>query len=117
MRVQIRVAQMGTVLLLATSEAGAASGTWNVDASGNWSTAGNWTPAAVPGTAAADVVCLTFDIPAARTVTIDGTSRTVGTLNIGDSGASYFGFTLTNSGGATLTFNNSGSTAKLVQTT
>ena len=94
----------------------AASGTWNVDASGNWSTAGNWTPAAAPGTAAGDTVGLTFNITAARTVTMDTTSRTVGTLKIGDSGSSYFAYTLTNSGGAVLTFNNSGNGASLVQT-
>src|ERR1035437_10218304 len=95
----------------------AASGTWNVNAAGNWSTAGNWTPAAVPGTAAGDTVGLTFNITAARTVTINTTSRTVGTLNIGDSGSGYFAYTLAASGGASLTFNNSGSTANLVQAT
>ena len=94
----------------------AASGTWNVDASGNWSTAGNWTPVAVPGIAAGDTVGLTFNITAARTVTVDTTSRTMGTLKIGDSGSSYFAYTLTNSGGAGLTFNNSGNGANLVQT-
>ncbi len=94
----------------------AASGTWNADASGNWSTPGNWTPMAVPGTGAGDTVGLTFNITAARTVTLDTTSRTVGTLKIGDSGSSYFAYTLTNSGGAGLTFNNSGNGASLVQT-
>jgi hypothetical protein len=71
----------------------------------------------VPGTAAGDTVGLTFNITAARTVTINTTSRTVGTLNIGDSGSSYFAYTLAASGGARLTFNNSGSTANLVQAT
>jgi autotransporter-associated beta strand protein len=107
---------MVAAMLSAALNIRAASGTWNVDAAGNWSTAGNWTPAAVPGTAAGDTVGLTFDLTATRTVTMDTTSRTVGTLNIGDPGASYFGYTLTNSGGASLTFNNSGSAAKLVQT-
>lgn len=94
-----------------------ADANWNVDASGNWSASGNWTPAIVPGIAAGDTVGLTYNITAARTVTMDTASRTVGTLNIGDSGSSYFGYTLTNSGGATLTFNNNGGTANLVQAT
>ena len=41
------------LVLLGAVRARAAGGTWNVDASGNWSTAADWTPAAVPGTAAA----------------------------------------------------------------
>ena len=94
----------------------AASGTWNVNAAGNWSTAGNWTPAAVPGTAAGDTVGLTFNITAARTVTIDATSPTVGTLNIGDPTSTFYAYTLAASGGASLTFNNSGSGAWLKQT-
>src|ERR1035437_5809223 len=92
----------------------AASGTWNVNAAGNWSTAGNWTPAAVPGTAAGDTVGLTFNITAARTVTINTTSRTVGTLNIGDSGSGYFAYTLAATGGGSLTLHNSGSTGHLL---
>ena len=73
-----------TVSLLALSPglAFAQSGTWNVDAAGNWSLGSNWDPAAVPGNAAGDVVGLTNNITAARTVTIDTTSRTVGALNI-----------------------------------
>jgi fibronectin-binding autotransporter adhesin len=75
----------------------AAGGTWNVDAAGNWSTTTNWTPAAVPGTAAGDVINLTNNITVARTVTIDTTSRTAGDLNIGDATAPLFGFTLASS--------------------
>ena len=77
----------------------AAGGSWNVDAAGNWSLATNWTPAAVPGTAAGDVINLANDITAARTVTIDATSRTAGDLNIGDAGGTLFGFTLASSAG------------------
>jgi fibronectin-binding autotransporter adhesin len=92
----------------------AASGNWNVDAAGNWNTAGNWSPAAVPGTAAGDVVGLNFNLTAARIVTLD-TAATMGTLNLGDPTTSFFGYTL--SGSSTLTFNNSGSGANLVQAT
>jgi autotransporter-associated beta strand protein len=92
----------------------AASGAWTNDASSVWSAATNWNPNAVPGTLAGDVVSLTNNISAARTVTLD-TAATLGTLNIGDSGSSYFGFTLTPATSQTLTFNNNGSGAKLVQ--
>ena len=70
-----------------------------MDAAGNWSTTTNWTPTAVPGTTAGDVVDLLFNITAARTVTIDATSRTVGDLNIGDPTATLFGYTLASSAG------------------
>jgi fibronectin-binding autotransporter adhesin len=105
------------LLILAAPAAHAASGNWTNLAGGNWSAAASWNPNAVPGTAAGDTVGITANITAARTVTIDTTSRTVGTLNIGDPGSSYFAYTLAASGGATLTFNNSGSGANLVQAT
>lgn len=104
------------VCTLVQNVAQAAGGSWVADADGNWSTASNWSPAAVPGTAAGDVVALTNDISAPRTVTLDDTSRTVGTLLIGDPVSSYFGYTLAASGGAGLTFNNGGGAAYLVQT-
>ncbi len=87
-------------VISATTSGHAAIGTWNVDANGNWGTAGSWNPAVVPGTAAGDVINLTNNISAARTVTIDTTSRTAGDLNIGDSAATLFGFTLASSGTA-----------------
>jgi autotransporter-associated beta strand protein len=110
-----------TVTLLLALAFGAAtvaradSGTWNVNAAGNWSAATNWNPAVVPGIAAGDIVGLTFDITAARTITIDATSRTVGTLNIGDPATAFFAYTLAASGGAKLTFDNGGNGASLVQ--
>lgn len=94
----------------------AASGNWNIDAAGNWSTAGNWNPAAVPGTAAGDVVGLNFDITAARSVTLD-TPATVGTLNIGDPASGFFGYALSTATAQTLTFDNSGGGASLNQAT
>ena len=102
------------LLALSPGRAFAQSGTWNVDAAGNWSLGSNWDPAAVPGNAAGDVVGLTNNITAARTVTIDTTSRTVGALNIGDSNNTH-AFTLAASGGAGLTFNNGGSGVALTE--
>ena len=102
--------------LLAPTSIFAASGDWNVDNLGSWSLATNWSSnPVVPGTLAGDVVGLTNNITVNRTVTIDTTSRTVGTLNIGDSNNSH-AFTLAASGGATLTFNNGGSGASIVET-
>ncbi len=102
------------LLALSPGRAFAQSGFWNVDASGNWSLGSNWNPAAVPGNAAGDVIGLTNNITAARTVTIDTTSRTVGALNIGDSNNTH-AFTLAASGGAGLTFNNGGSGVALTE--
>src|SRR5690349_14315879 len=73
--------------------------------------------AALNSNAARDSANLTFDISAARTVTIDTTPRIVGTLNMGDPTLSFFGYTLAASGGATLTFNNNGSGALLAKLT
>ncbi len=87
----------------------AADGTWNVDAAGNWSTAANWSPAAIPG-GIGSTVSLSFNITAGQTVTIDTTSRTVGTLFIGDptAGAGFSAYTLAASGGASLILDNGG---------
>jgi fibronectin-binding autotransporter adhesin len=93
----------------------AQSANWNVDAAGVWSNAANWNPAVVPGNAAGDVVGLTNNITAARTVTIDTTPRIVGTLNIGDADNTH-AFTLAASGGGTLTFDNGGLGASLNET-
>ena len=107
---------LAAITLIAGS-AKAASGNWNVDALGNWSAATNWSSnPSVPGTSAGDTVGLNINITAARTVTIDTTSRTVGILNIGDPTSSYFAYTLAASGGATLTFNNIGSGAQINKT-
>ena len=103
-----------SLLLISTKSTFAASGNWTNFTSSVWSAATNWNPNVVPGTAAGDVVSLTNNIGVALTITLDQTA-TVGTLNIGDSGSSYFGFTLTPAAAQTLTFNNSGSGAKLVQ--
>lgn len=101
-------------LLMPSAVSQAQSGAWNVDASGNWSNAGNWNPAAVPGNAAGDVVNFTNNISStsARTITIDTTSRTVGTINIGDTDNTTR-FIIAASGGASLIFDNGGSGASI----
>lgn len=106
---------VAAVTLVAALNSYAADSSWNADAAGNWSDSTKWT-AGIP-TSAGDTANLTFDISANRTVTIDTTSRTVGTLNIGDPASSYFAYTLAASGGATLTFDNSGGGALLAKPT
>ncbi len=123
MKRKIRFTPFSLVLLLLAAgafviqpAARAGSGAWVYDGSSTWSTASRWNPAVVPGTAAGDVVYLTNNITIARTVTIDTTSRTAGALLFGDVLSPYYEFTLAASGGATLTFNNGGLDANLIQT-
>ena len=95
----------------------AANATWNSDASTVWSGTANWLGGVVADGAGVVADFSQFDITNSRTVTIDGAvaSRTVGSLLIGDFlGASPY--TIASTGGGTLTFNNNGSTALLIQT-
>ena len=105
------------LLALSTPSSFAANGNWTNDASSVWSAVTNWnSDPTVPGTAAGDVVGLNCDITAARTVTLD-TAATVGTLNIGDPASGFFGYTLSTATGQTLTFDNNGGGADIVQGT
>lgn len=100
------------------SLASAQDGSWISDAAPaspnnnlNWSNTANWNPAAVPG-GVGSTVTIGSDITANRTVTIDSTSRTVGTLNIGDLNRTH-NFTLARTLTATLTFDNGAAAAAL----
>ena len=84
--------------MLATQAAHAATGTWNVDANGLWSNAGNWTPSFADGSGFA--ANFTNDITADRTVSLDS-ARTLGTLVFSDSNTSTAGsWILDNNGNA-----------------
>lgn len=104
-------------MALAIKPAEAAGGSWNVDAAGNWSTAANWNPAVVPGTAEGDVINLEFDLTAARTVTINSASVTAGDLNIGDIVAPASPYTLARTGTLVLNLNGTGTTAASIDFT
>lgn len=106
---------VASAFTVSVTSAVASSGDWNVDAAGNWSTIGNWNPSGAPGTVAGDIVNFYNNITNARTVTIDTTPRIVGSLTIGDSNNTH-SFTLAASGGGTLTFDNNGSGATLIET-
>lgn len=110
-RTSIAGALVAASLSLA-NHAYASSGNWNVDADGAWNTPTNWdSNPAVPGTAAGDVVGLTFDITTAdKTVNVDTAVR-LGTLNIGDpDGSNVYTLALTS---GSLTFDNGPSAAQL----
>lgn len=97
-------AALSLALVSAVSSARAASGTWNVDANGNWTTATNWLGSTPAGNNAGDVAHLTFNLSAGRTVTVDGSNKVIGVLNIGDSDNTH-AYTL---GGSTSVFFNNG---------
>jgi len=95
----------GTSITLTISGAATITATWNVDANGNYGTAGNWNPATVPDGAGTTAIFGSI-ITAPRVVNIEAT-HTVGEIDFSpNSGTSY-----TLSGVGTLILNNSGSPA------
>lgn len=95
------------ILAVATPGAMAATGSWalTTTATGDWSAPANWT-GSIPSLAG-DTANFNLNYGSTnRTVTIDGTSRTVGVMNMGDPSANYWTVTIKNTGGATLTFDN-----------
>jgi autotransporter-associated beta strand protein len=103
---------LAAAFLAMSGSVSAASGTWTNTAGGNWSTTTNWSGGTIADGATFIGDFSTLDITSNITVTIDTTSRILGILNIGDTNGSN-SYTLTNSGGATLTFDNGGSNAQL----
>lgn len=91
----------------------AANGTWNVDASGNWTTASNWLNNTIPGSVAGDIASFTYDITGNQTVTVDGSNKTLGILNIGDTDGTN-SFTLSGNS-ASIYFDNGSSAAEINQ--
>ena len=90
--------------LLRLTIAGALPSIWNVDASGNWSTAGNWqngSPNAIGATAE-----FTTAITGPQTVTVDA-ARTVGLMRFNNANAYTIG------GGSTLTLNQTTGNAEI----
>lgn len=94
-------------------------GTWANSATGpgNWSDSTKWTG----GTIADGVGAIgNFNLDYGtnnKVITIDNTSRTLGTLNIGDPGVTYRTITIQASGGASLIFDNGGAGALLSKAT
>jgi fibronectin-binding autotransporter adhesin len=106
-----RLIVASSLVISSTGAVKAADGTWKTTG-GNWSEAANsWVNSTVAD-GAGSTANLTNDISANASVTIDTTSRTLGVLNIGDTDATN-NFTLSQSGAATLTFNNNSAKAQL----
>ncbi len=108
----IRTLLLAGLFPLLVASALATDGTWGVDAAGNWSDSTKWSGSNIANGAGA-TANLTFDITAARIVTLAGVNQTVGILNIGDPSATPAAYTLAASGGAALTLDNSGSAAQI----
>ena len=87
---------------------------WNVNASGNWATAGNWNPAAVPD--GVDAIAIMGNVGGTLSVnpnvSLGNTNRTVGKL-VFDTGGSTHGYTISSTGGR-LDFSASTGTAQIV---
>ena len=89
------------VTLCGPSVADAANDTWAQTAAGtyNWNVNSNWTPnTGYPGQNHRRHCLSTANITGTQTINL-ATSVTAGTLNIGDSGATYYGYTLASTGG------------------
>src|SRR5262245_58993510 len=105
------LASLATVIVHLPISANAGSGTWSANASANWSDSTRWVGGNVAD-GAGETGSITADITSGRGVAIDGTSRTLGILNIGDLNATHV-FTISGTGGVTLTFDNGASNAQL----
>ena len=101
------------VTVLWATPALATVASWNADTGGNWSDTTKWSGGVAPN-AVGDTANFTFDITAGRTITINTSSRTVGTLNMGDPNGSNK-YTLAASGSLSLIFDNGVSDAQLNQ--
>jgi autotransporter-associated beta strand protein len=98
------------LMVMATSHpcsSAAQSGTWNVDADGNWSDTSKWAGGIVANGANNTADFSVVPITAERTVTLD-TSRTIGILNVGEASLSYYYQNFVGTNGSVLTLDNGG---------
>jgi autotransporter-associated beta strand protein len=84
----------------------AQNGTWNVDADGIWSTATNWVGGIIANGANNTADFSATPITTNRTVVLD-TSRTLGSINIGEPVISYYYQNFVSSNNSVLTLSNS----------
>lgn len=108
-----------TLILLAavvvfslSGSARAQSGTWNVDADGFWSESTNWLDGIIADGAGNNADFSAVPITAERTVIMD-TSRSLGSLNIGETSLSYLYQNFVSTNGSVLTLDNGGNTPVL----
>ena len=110
---------LGLVSLFALGcSARATDGTWNVNASGTWTTGTNWVGGTIATGTSALADLTTVNLSGARTISIDGAAAqiTVGVLNIGDTNAtsSYIVTGSTTTPG-TLILDNGASNARITE--
>ncbi|MGA2497362.1 MAG: hypothetical protein ABSH20_06455, partial [Tepidisphaeraceae bacterium] len=110
-------AAAAAVLLAGSGTVRAANDTWSATAAGTaylWNDVTNWASTTQFPNAIDDVANLNNDIAGAQTISL-GQAITVGTLNLGDSdgGNVFFGFTVQNGTGGSLTFSASSGTAAI----
>ena len=86
---------------------------WTTAVSGSWSKGGNWTGSVPNAVVAEAVINASTTVP--LTITVD-TPATLGSLLLGNAGAAATGYTLSGTGGNTLTLNNSGNGATIMVT-
>ena len=116
------IAFIALAVLLSAPPAQAANGSWNVNASSTWITAGNWTPG-IPGNNASDntdVATFSFTLASSgKTVTVD-TTRFIGGISFGNTAT--LGYTLSsgalrlNSGGVIQTLSGNGNHTDTIST-
>lgn len=99
--------------LVTLSNLSAVDGTWSQNASGNWSDSSFWVNGQIAGGASSTAVLLPNAPSSGLTVTIDGVSRTVGTVMVGDVVGTAGNMYIASTGGAGLIFNNGGAPANL----
>ncbi len=90
----------------------AQNGTWNVDADGLWSVPGNWLNGIVADGAGNSADFSAIPITAERTVILD-TSRSLGSLNVGENMLSFFYQNFASTNGSVLALDNDGQTPVL----
>ncbi len=78
------------------------SGTWAINADGNWSDTTRWSGGTVPSGAGQTADFSTLNITAPRTVTLNS-GRYIGNLKFSDPLIGYYDWTITNTPGSTLT--------------
>ena len=111
---RIALASAIVLIIIATpASIMAQSGSWNVDADGNWSDSANWLDGIIANETGNTADFSVTPITAERTVTLD-TSRAIGTINIGEANLSYYYQNFVSSGGSVLTMDNGGSTPVLI---
>lgn len=122
-RVLVAACSIAATSLLFSTPGHAATGTWNADASANWSDATRWASSTVADGAGFNAN-FTFNITAARTITLDS-ARTIGGMTFTDSTTASHDWTLSGAniltldGTAPLSLNvtNRAATISLVMTT